>query len=56
MDYAIDYWISFWNKFLNALDDMKVSDGVSLLAVLIGCIVVVTIVCIVFSQKGGKQG
>ena len=55
MDYAVDYWIDFWSDFLTALNQMEVSDGISLLGLLIGFIVIITILAFIFSQRKGAS-
>ncbi len=52
MEKAIEYVTSLWGKSIDTLDSLEVVPGVTILSVLLGVIVVVTIIGFVF--KGGE--
>lgn len=55
MNDSLDFLVSFWSKMLDALSRMPVVDDVSLIDVIIAAFIIVTIVLIVFGNRGGVK-
>lgn len=54
MDAAINYVISLWEKLIGVLGSLFVVEDISLLSVIIGVTVIVTVITVVFrsSERG----
>lgn len=55
MKEALDFLVSFWSKMLDSLSGMQVIEGVSLVDVFIASFIILTIILVVFSSRGGVK-